>query len=113
MHLLTSLIIVAGFVLAICLCLVKVAWDLSQVSVHESPAIPDTPGKPASAEGPSAMATEPHASRPAELNETHHVRLAIRAVSDHMERRFAEFAGVPSQNPLSRQQWEDLWETEL
>jgi hypothetical protein len=33
-------------------------------------------------------------------------------VSDFIERRFAEFAGVPYQNSLSRQQWEELWETE-
>ena len=42
----------------------------------------------------------------------YHVRLGIRTVSDLVERRFAEFAGVPYQNPLSRQQWEELWETE-
>jgi hypothetical protein len=40
------------------------------------------------------------------------VRTGIRTVTDLMERRFAEFAGVPYQNPLSRQQWEELWETE-
>ena len=42
----------------------------------------------------------------------YHVRIEIRALSDLIERRFAEFAGVPYQNPLSRQQWEELWETE-
>jgi hypothetical protein len=42
----------------------------------------------------------------------HHVRIGILTVSDLLERRFAEFAGVPCQGPLSRQQWEDLWETE-
>jgi hypothetical protein len=42
----------------------------------------------------------------------YHVRIGIRSVSDLMERRFAEFAGVPYQNPISRQQWEELWETE-
>jgi hypothetical protein len=41
----------------------------------------------------------------------YHVRKGIRTVSDLMERRFAEFAGVPCQN-LSRRQWEELWETE-
>lgn len=41
----------------------------------------------------------------------YHVRKGIRTVSDLMERRFAEFAGVPGQN-LSRRQWEELWETE-
>jgi ubiquinone biosynthesis protein Coq4 len=42
----------------------------------------------------------------------YHVRKGIRTVSDLMERRFAEFAGVPCQSPLIRQQWEELWETE-
>jgi hypothetical protein len=42
----------------------------------------------------------------------YHVRIGIRTVSDLIERRFAEFAGVPHQGPLSRQQWEELWETE-
>jgi hypothetical protein len=40
------------------------------------------------------------------------VRLGIRTMSDLMERRFWEFAGVPCQNPLSRQQWEELWQAE-
>jgi hypothetical protein len=35
---------------------------------------------------------------------------AIHALGDHVERRFAEFAGVPYQSPVSRQQWEELWE---
>jgi hypothetical protein len=35
---------------------------------------------------------------------------AIHAMSDHVERRFAEFAGVPYQSPVSRHQWETLWE---
>jgi hypothetical protein len=37
---------------------------------------------------------------------------AIHAMGDHLERRFAEFAGVPYQSPVSRQQWEELWEME-
>jgi hypothetical protein len=41
-----------------------------------------------------------------------HVRIGIRTVSDLLELHFAEFAGVPYQNPLSRQQWDELWETE-
>jgi hypothetical protein len=40
------------------------------------------------------------------------VWIGVRTVTDVMERRFAEFARVPYQNPLSRQQWEELWETE-
>jgi len=69
-HFLTSLIMVAGFVSAVCLSLVKLTWDLSQVSVHESPAIPETPGKPASTEKPHAMAIESYESSPAELSDT-------------------------------------------
>ena len=42
----------------------------------------------------------------------YHVRIGIRTVTDFIERRFAEFADVPYQNPLSRQQWEELWESE-
>jgi hypothetical protein len=42
----------------------------------------------------------------------YHVRMGICTVTDLIERRFAEFAGVPYQNPLSRQQWEELWEAE-
>jgi hypothetical protein len=42
----------------------------------------------------------------------YHVRAGIRAISDLMERRFAAYAGVPYQNPISRQQWQELWEAE-
>ena len=38
--------------------------------------------------------------------------IGIRHVGDLMERRFAQFAGVPYQTPVCRQQWEELWETE-
>jgi hypothetical protein len=37
-----------------------------------------------------------------------HVRAGIRNVSDLIERRFADFVGVPHQNFHSRQQWEEL-----
>jgi hypothetical protein len=40
------------------------------------------------------------------------VRKAVHSVSDFIEWRFAEFAGVPYQSPVSRQPWEDLWEME-
>jgi len=76
MDILTSLIVVFGFALVICLSVVKMAWDLSQLGAHDPPAIPETP----------ATATE--------------------------SGRFADFAGVPYHNPLRRQQWEELWETE-
>jgi hypothetical protein len=42
----------------------------------------------------------------------YYVRTGIRTVSDVMERRFAKFARVPYQEPLGRQQWEELWEAE-
>jgi hypothetical protein len=38
--------------------------------------------------------------------------VCIRTVSDLIERHFAVFADVPYQNPDSRQQWEELWESE-
>jgi hypothetical protein len=37
---------------------------------------------------------------------------AIHAMGVHVEGRFAEFAGVPYQSPVSRQQWEELWKME-
>jgi hypothetical protein len=37
---------------------------------------------------------------------------AIHAMGNYVERRFAEFAGVPYQSPVSRQQWEEMWEME-
>jgi phosphatidylserine synthase len=41
-----------------------------------------------------------------------HLRLGIHTISAVTERRFADFAGVPYQNPHNRQQWEELWEME-
>jgi hypothetical protein len=41
------------------------------------------------------------------------LRQAMRALYDLIESRFAAFAGVPYEDPLSRQQWEQLWETEI
>ena len=41
-----------------------------------------------------------------------HLRVSIHTVGEVLERRFAEFAGVPYQAPVSRQQWEEFWETE-
>ena len=68
MRFLTSLIMVFGFAFGVCLSLVKMIWDLSQVSVHESPAILETPGRPASTKELPATATESHESRPTELS---------------------------------------------
>jgi hypothetical protein len=56
----TSLIVVFGFALVICLSVVKMTWDLSQLSVHDSPAIPEAPPK----------ATKSYRSRPTELSDT-------------------------------------------
>jgi hypothetical protein len=38
--------------------------------------------------------------------------VAIHTMSDLIERRFAEFAGIPYQSRLSRQQWEEVWKAE-
>jgi broad specificity phosphatase PhoE len=40
------------------------------------------------------------------------LRVGIRTVRNLIERRFAEFAGVPYQNAHSRQQWEELFRAE-
>jgi hypothetical protein len=40
------------------------------------------------------------------------VQIGIRTMRDLIERRFARFARVPYQDPLCREQWEELWETE-
>jgi hypothetical protein len=37
---------------------------------------------------------------------------AIHTMSDLVERRFVQFADVPYVSPVSRQQWEKLWEME-
>jgi hypothetical protein len=58
MHFLTSLIMVAGFVFAVCLSLVKLIWDLWQVSIHESPVFLETPSNPADAEEYESSPTE-------------------------------------------------------
>jgi hypothetical protein len=41
-----------------------------------------------------------------------HLRASVRTVTDLLARRFADFAGVPYQNPLGRRESEELWETE-
>jgi hypothetical protein len=70
MHFLISLIIVFGFAFVVCLGLVTMIWDLSQMSMHESPEFPGTPRKAASAEEPPARATESYEPSPAELSDT-------------------------------------------
>jgi hypothetical protein len=56
MLVLTSLIMVAGLLVVVCLVLVKLIWDLLQASVHDSPTIPENPGNSADLEGPSLRA---------------------------------------------------------
>lgn len=53
MDFMTSSIVVLGFAIVICLCVVKTTWDLSQLSADDSP-------KPA----------EPHGSNRTELSDT-------------------------------------------
>jgi hypothetical protein len=40
------------------------------------------------------------------------IRNGLRNASDLLERRFAEFADVPYENRVSRQQWQQLWDAE-
>ena len=53
MHFLISLIVVAGVVFVVCLGLVKLSWEFSQASVHQSPAFLETHSDPGSAEEPA------------------------------------------------------------
>jgi hypothetical protein len=41
------------------------------------------------------------------------LRVRVRAMSCQIERHFTRFANVPYHDPLSRQQWEQLWEMDL
>ena len=70
MHFVTSLIIVFGFAFVVCVGVVKMVWDLCQLSFHEPPAIQETPGKPASAEELPANATNCCELSPAEMRDT-------------------------------------------
>jgi hypothetical protein len=70
MHFLTSLIMVVGFAFIVCLGLVKMILDLSQLSFHESPVIRETPSKLAAADDAPAKAVESHESSPTELSGT-------------------------------------------
>jgi hypothetical protein len=67
MHFLTCSIIVAALFFVVCLSLIKLAWELSQVSAHELPAFLETPGKSARLEEPPAKATDSHESSPIRL----------------------------------------------
>jgi hypothetical protein len=70
MHFLTSLIIVFGFAFVVCVGVVKMVWDLCQLSFHEPPANPEAPSNPADVEELPAKATDPHELRPAEMRDT-------------------------------------------
>jgi hypothetical protein len=69
MHFLTALTMIFGIVSVVCLGLVKLTWELSRESVHESPAIPETPDEPATVQVSSAKATESYESSPMELSD--------------------------------------------
>jgi hypothetical protein len=58
------MIIVFGFVFVVCLGLVRLAWELSQASAHDSPAILETPRRERSQELP-AKAAESYESKKA------------------------------------------------
>lgn len=55
MHFLTSLIILVGFAFVVFVGLVKVIWEFSQLSFHESPVIREAPGELAAAEYDSCV----------------------------------------------------------
>jgi hypothetical protein len=69
MHFLTSLIMLIGFAFVIFVGLVTVIWDLSQLSVHESPVIREASGEFAASEDEKAV--ESHESSPTKLTDTH------------------------------------------
>jgi len=69
MHFLTSLIILIGFAFVVYVGLVKVIWDLSQLSFHDSPVIREAPGELEAAQ--DAKALESYESSPTELSDTH------------------------------------------
>jgi len=70
MHLLTSLIIILGLVFVFCLGLVKVIWDLSEMSAHVPPEMLAMPcGRVLEAEQGHANATEIYETGPSELSE--------------------------------------------
>jgi hypothetical protein len=50
--------------------------------------------------------------KPALVNIGYQLRVLIRAASCKIERHFAAFANVPCPDPLSRQEWEQLWKTD-
>jgi hypothetical protein len=71
MHFLTCLMIFIGFGFVVCVGLVQVVWDLSRLSIHESPVIREAPGELAAAE--DAKAVESYESRPMESSESNSI----------------------------------------
>jgi hypothetical protein len=69
MHYLTSLIVLAGLLFILCLCLIKLSWDLGQVSFHQPPAIAETPGGHAGAKEPPLTEAETFKLDSAELSD--------------------------------------------
>jgi hypothetical protein len=69
MHFLTSLIIVIGFAIVVCLGLLTMIWDLWQLSFHELPLIRETPSKFADGEDAPAKLVESHESESSELSD--------------------------------------------
>jgi hypothetical protein len=67
---LTSLIVLAGFVFVVCFSLVKLTWDLSRVSGHESPEVLEVLSKPARGKESPAKVTESYESSRTELSDT-------------------------------------------
>jgi hypothetical protein len=70
MHFPTSLFIVVGFAILVCLGLVKMIRELSQLSVHESPAIRETPSELAAVKDVPEAAVESRESSSEGLSDT-------------------------------------------
>jgi hypothetical protein len=41
-----------------------------------------------------------------------HASAAVLAMGHWIQQRFSAFADVPYENPLNRQEWEDIWESD-
>jgi hypothetical protein len=69
MHFLTLLILLFGFALVVCLSLIKATLDLSQTSVHESPAFIGPLNSRPRVDVPPAIVAEPFESSPRYLGD--------------------------------------------
>lgn len=70
MHFVTLLMIFSGCAFVFCLGLVRVIWDLSEMSVHVSPHMPSTQCRSAGAEEEHSNAIVEYELNPVELSET-------------------------------------------